>query len=194
MAEQPSGWNPRIAFDYHPKFHSEKLAEILSTGHTSGLKLKSNWKEKISLSLQTRSSCMDSNVIPIIQKPLPPHNQNKHFKSCLSELVLSYHLPFRVQLKSLVSVLVNHQEIINGCDKRKHNLSTFNRSSTDNHFRSLQLFEFMDIEVNRKSAGMTRKSSEESGVWWKEILRGHVAGLALESCLCYPQRVICRIS
>lgn len=48
---------------------------------------------------------------------------------------------------------------------KKKKVSPCIRSSTDNHFIGLQLFEFMDTEVNRKIAEMTRKSSEERGVW-----------------------------
>lgn len=69
-----------------------------------------------------------------------------------------------MQLKTSVRVLVNRQEVVNGYSQKKF-ICIHIISSTDNLFPCLELFEFMDTEVNRKFAGMTRKSFEESGVW-----------------------------
>lgn len=56
-----------------PQFHLEKLAELLSTGQSSGLKLNSNRSLKGKVSKQFQMCLINLKL----QKPLPPHKQNK---------------------------------------------------------------------------------------------------------------------
>jgi len=69
-----------------------------------------------------------------------------------------------MQLKSSLHILVNHQEVINGYNPKKL-ICIHIISSTDNPFLCLELFEFVEKEVDRKYAWMMRKSFEDSGVW-----------------------------
>lgn len=94
-------------------FSVRKTGRTSLCGRTSGLKFNLNRSLKRKV-----SSLLDKLINLVTSSFRSPSNLTTKISN-LSELVLSCHLPFRMQLKSSVSVLVNHQEVINGYKSKK---------------------------------------------------------------------------